>query len=224
MNNLTKIIALFLILFAGIGVYSYAETILTIAAGTGRLYEKYKEEGKDDIRNINFDLNFNRYKGNKIGGWFVKASYGKQLGVEWKEELKDTKSAVDLRLCVGPSFIFRPGTKILIPISFGPAVSNFRTNGLSFDKEANAYQTLSVGALADVSIVFVPLKRFALQVGVNASYDFLQFEKGIPVSGNEKPDSDKFVKTDNGGFKFGVYFGIGVKLGSTKKTKTDDVE
>ena len=235
MKYYTVKIALFLILFAGIGAYSYAETIFTTSIGVNRLYERYlDEENGRDLNGVFFDLTVNNYPGKSRIGWYVKTIIGTQNGgIEWQGESirsSTSYSSTDIRLSLGPSFTLRPGSKIQIPISIGPVASNYREENYSYgghDYYTNSeydygysdlgyYEALGVGALADVSIVLVPRRQFALITGITASYDFLRWEKGISETSFRKINLGNFNKINYSGIKVGLYFGLGFRFDNSK--------
>jgi hypothetical protein len=135
MVNLRKI-AIFIIVFAGVTSFSFADTLYSFSTGLIRLNEQYPDEdyGRDlDGFSLNFMLN--HYKENSPLGWFVRTSFGGLMnGYEWTEDDWDWDSDTALsytgfRISTGPSFRIRVGSLIQIPISIGPVFSTYRKQG-----------------------------------------------------------------------------------------------
>ena len=241
MKKNTRKIALFLILFAGISAYSFGESIFTTSIGINRLYEKYPDEdiGRD-LDGITLDLTLINFIGKSRFGWYVKTILGTQTGgVEWHgQDIVSiaTNSSTDIRLSAGASFALRPGSKIRIPISIGPVVANYREetyySGYDFFLDGDHYyeysnvtgyfEALSVGGLADVSIVFIPRKNLALTTGITATYDFLRWEKGSSENSARNVSAGKFEKVKYNSIKVGLYFGVGFKFDNSKSRDKDD--
>ena len=228
-NNVVKI-ALFLILFAGVAVFSFAETIFISSISFTRLYEQFLSENSGrDLEGISYDTSINYFPSNFPFGWYVKTTLGSNLsGTEWKGfsiTSADVYSSTDIRLSIGPSFVLRAGTKLLIPISVGPIISNYReeVNSYYYDyyyeyyENNSFYEALNVGVLADVGIVLNPIRRFAIKTGVSVNWDFLRWEKGFNASTAFRTiNSGEFSPIEYNAFKISLYFGMGLCFDNSK--------
>jgi len=229
MRNYTRKIVLFMVLFAGITAYSFAETIFTSTLNFTRLYEQYTDENIGrDLEGVSFDISINYYPGRSPLGWYVKTSLGSSIaGTEWKSDAvaaADIYSSTDIRFSLGPSLVLRAGSKLLIPISIGPIVSNYREeiNEYYYDyygstNNTGFFEALNVGALADIGIVLNPFRRFAIKTGVSVSWDILRWEKGLNATTAFRTiNSGEFTQVNYSAYKISLYFGLGLCFENTR--------
>jgi len=242
MNKVLKLIIIFTLL-TGLAANSFGETLYGFSLWFNRIYEQYPnlDYGRD-FNGVHFDIMLNNYPGSLPLGWYVKTSFGgSSSGLEWQgNDIKplDFYSSSDIRLSIGPSYLFKTGNKLLFPISLGPILTNCRENGSYYiydDDErtynedvyyssawrSSFYETFNLGFFMEAAFVINVVKRLTLISGLTMSIDFLKWERGYVQTNfrdlnNGKFNREKFIATN-----LGFFTGIGLRFEGTKKNEEE---
>jgi len=218
--------ALALGLFLGLSGLSFGDTFYSLGLGYYRLGDQFPSEDFGRSQNgatYNFVLYYFPDKPLPLG-FFMKTSFGAfASGYEWKgeDQLKSLDdyngSSADVRLCVGPSYKFKLGTKVHIPVSLGLAFgyywekSEFPTFGFYYGNEDSFYyEAFNFGITGDAALIIIPAKRFFLKQGLSLEWDFLHLERGEMKMSFRETRKTRFRVTPYLALGFTVYFGIGL--------------
>jgi len=225
MKNIGKF-AIFLILLAGLSVYSFAETFYGFSLGVFRFTEQFFAEnyGKE-VNGININIDINHYS-NSSFGWFIHGSAGAGIsGFDWTDNYMsslDVYSTTDMRLSFGPSFKLVSGTSLVIPISIGPSIGNTREESYYYysDYYYDYYypysdlfkETINIGVFADMAVILTIFKWLSIRTGLSVTWDFTRFERnGLQM--NFRNTFDNQIKNLNFSmFNICVYSGIGIRF------------
>jgi len=233
MNN-TRKIAMFLALFAGLAVCTFGETLYSFTLGFSRGSEQFPDKNYNrEQDSIGLLMSVNYYPDNfPLGGFFRASVGGVTSGFEWKDDAMNTLdiySSTDLRFSLGPSIRLKAGSAVQIPISLGVAFGNYReedyysyNNDDDYSSGTSYYEALNLGALADVSLVIVPSRRFIIVNGITATFDFMRWERGFMQMNYRNISSRTFREEKFSSFTFGFYTGIGLRFGGASSGKAKD--
>jgi hypothetical protein len=227
MNNMGKF-AIFLVLLAGLSVYSFAETFYGFSTGLFRTTEQFFDEnyGKE-LDGININLDINHYPKSAFG-WFIHGSAGAGIsGFDWTDTFMsslDAYSITDLRLSFGPSFKLVSGTSLVIPISIGPSIGNTREESYYYyyyddyyyyydDYYGDAFkETINIGVFADLSVILTLFKWLSIRTGISATWDFIRFERNGLQMNFRSAFNDQFTSLSFSSLNICVYSGIGIRI------------
>ena len=218
MNNTRKIV-IFLALFAGFAVCSFAETFYSFSTGLYRLSEQYSEENYGrELDGINLMIAFNYYPDKFYLGFYVQTFIGAiGKGYELKDDNMDSvniDSTRDIRLSIGPSLKLQVGEKIKFPISIGPIVTFYEEeNSNNFSGKSEFFEALNFGVLGDVSIVVNPSGWFFFKSGISFSWDLFRMERGMNT--RRELYNVQFKEMKYGAYSAYtavIYMGIGVRF------------
>jgi hypothetical protein len=222
MNNFKRIAAL-LALFSGLAVFSYGETFYSFTVGLIRVNDLFPEE--DFARTLlGANVNFAFLYVSEKSPWgvfsqttlFNPTSINETKGEELLQS--DYSNAWDLRICVAPTYTFKPGLKTRIPISLGPV---FILSGEDYyDGQADAqkfYEAWGMGLFLDVSFIVLfdtwlfgnSSNSFFLRNGFSLGFDFLRMEKGAMESEFRTRGSVRLKNVPYFAVPVSIFFGIG---------------
>jgi hypothetical protein len=222
-----KKLLLVLLLSAGIAVLSYGEVYLGTTLGFNYLSDIFLDE--DYGRNMdgnNFLLSFHFFPTNASLGTFARVSHGNYYqGLEYKGDTDLSKlysSVWDLRFSVAPSYRFRLGERVQIPVSLGPVFSFYGEDSDGYhyyydddltSPKSTLYYAMNLGLTADGAIVISPAKKyFFIMGGLSFGLDFLHFEKGEMSTRYREFTSTRYKVAPYLGFNFSAYLGVGVSF------------
>lgn len=147
-------------------------------------------------------------------------------GMAWheaneRESMLARKNKIfDFRLIASPSYRFKLGKVLQLPLSLGPVfvfnnetaiekiyVLSSMSSGI---KETNySYQALSLGLNADIALNFVLRDGFTIKQGFLLDYIFLRAEKGEMRMNYRTTHNPRYQGTPYYALNFGFYFGLG---------------
>ena len=215
-----------LMLFLGLAVFAYGETLYGLSIGYYRLSEEFLGDDYGRGQNgINFNFTFNYFAPNKPLGFYGRTSFGTFFtGYEWKGDV-DMRPidnlASDLRISFAPSYKIELGSKVNVPVSVGPVFSFYweeghgRSDDDPYSYGSFYYEALKLGLMADAAIIlslFDSFRWFFLKQGFNLGWDFAHFERGERKTDYRLTRKTRYDFVPYSAFVFSVYFGIGVKL------------
>jgi hypothetical protein len=232
MTNFKRIVAV-LALFSGLAVFSYGETFYSFTVGLIRMTEIFPEEDFDRTlsgANANFAFLFVSEK--SPWGIFTQTSLfipGSTYERKGEEALPlDYSSSWDLRICITPTYTFKPGEKTRIPISFGPV---FTLSGEDYydgygyydvyqESTRKFYEAWGMGLFLDVSFLVLfnswvlgnSNNSFFLRNGVSLGFDFLRMEKGEMQSAFREPGSVRLKDVPFRAPSVSIFFGMGLRF------------
>ena len=222
MNNIRKI-AIFMVLFSVLVVYSFGDSFYSMSGGFYRYFEQYPEENYGrDMEGGNFIISLNYYPEAFLIGWYLRTSFGGSYnGFEWKgNEMEPTYSysVSDIQISAGPSYRFKLGSMVHIPISLGPFFSIYREERdyyydidyIDYNSNMGFFSALNLGLHADVSIIINPFKWFTIVNGIYSSFDLLHWERGSMNGRYRSINNGKFEFQNYNAAKIGFYFGLGL--------------
>ena len=227
MNNMGKF-AIFLVLLAGLSVYSFAETFYGFSTGLFRLTEQFFDENNGkEVDGININIDINHYPKSSLG-WFIHGSAGAGIyGFNWDDTFMssiDAYSTTDLRLSFGPSFKLVSGTSLVVPISIGPSIGNTREESYYYIyyEDYSYYddyyysdlfrETINLGVFADIAVILTIFKWLSIRTGISVTWDFIQFERnGLQMNFSNSFD-DQIKNLNFSAFNICVYSGIGIRF------------
>jgi len=222
----TRKIALALGLFLGLAGLSFGDSFFSLALGYYRLSDQFPQEEFGRSQNAAvFNLACYYFPAKQIPlGLFVKTSIGAfGSGYEWKgddqiKSLADYNGVNrDIRLCIAPSFKFKLGEKVHIPISFGPSFGFYWEENDSslysyYTDESFYYEALNFGIMGDIALIFVPSRRFFLKQGLSLEFDFLHAERGEMKMNYRQTRNTRFRGASYLALGFTAYFGVGLRF------------
>jgi hypothetical protein len=221
-----KKLLLVLLLSISIAVLSYGEVYLGATGGFYYLSDSFINE--DYGRNMdgnNFLLSFHFFPTNTSLGVLTRTSIGSYYhGLEWKgdTELNNlySYSVWDFRFCAAPSYRFRLGNRVQIPVSVGPVLSIYGEESSGYydgdewmSPKSTLYYAMNFGLLADGAIIVIPTKKlFFIMGGLSLGLDFFHLEKGEMITQYRKFTSTRYKVAPYLGFNFSTYLGVGVSF------------
>ncbi|MDR2952665.1 MAG: hypothetical protein LBU82_05430 [Treponema sp.] len=219
-------IVLLILLIAGIAAFSYSEAYIGTSLAFNYMSDYFIDE--DYGRNTdgtNFILSFHYFPIKAPLGFLTQVTIGSSYqGFEWKGDTEsdtlDSYSVWDFKLCVAPSYRFRLGERVQIPLSLGPVFSfnseegyydpDYGYEGFLPRSRNTLYYTIDIGLSADAAIVVSPAKKyFFIMGGLSFGWDFLHFEKGEMYSSYREFKSNRYKFAPYMGFNFSAYLGVG---------------
>jgi len=216
MNN-TRKIAILLVLLAGLSAFAFSETFYGFSTGLFRLTEQFFDDdyGKE-LNGINFSFDINYFPERFPFGWFMRGSIGAGVyGYEWTESnisSFDSYSTTDLRLSIGPSYKMSLGSNIVIPISFGPSVVNYREEICDYSFNISIYETINMGFFADAAIILIPFKWLFVRTGISASWDFIRLQRnGLHMSFRNN-FNEQVRDISYNAYNICIYSGVGIRF------------
>jgi len=125
---------------------------------------------------------------------------------------------LDIRVAVAPSFRFRLGPKIQLPVSLGP-IFIFQSEKNTEDillpgqsapvSRSHSYNSLNGGIHADAAFLFLVSQSFFLKPGISFDYIFLRAEKGEMWMNYRTTHKAHYKGVPYNAFNFAFYFGLG---------------
>ena len=217
MDN-TKKFAIFLVLLAGFAALSFGETLYSFSTAYFRSSEQFHDEkyGRE-LDGICFKVLLNHYPDNFPLGWYMQANLGGYVtGYEWKEDSMASLSfysSSDIRFSFGPSYRLKTGSIIIVPVSLGPVITNYREENYSYTSDNSGfYDAFNLGAMLNLSVVINPYRWFTIVNGLMVSYDFIRWEKGYMQTNYRDIYTGHFRQTNYGALSIGFYMGIGLRF------------
>ena len=202
--------------------HAFGETLYTGTFGFYQFYEGYsKEDYGRDKSGSNFIFTLLHYPEELPFGWFVKSTLGMtSSGLEWKGDdvrTLNTYSTMDVQISTGPSYKISLSNVTHIPISLGVILSHYgEESGYRYDfwdnNENGFLRAFNLGVGADAGILIIPNKRFTIVNGINITYDFMRWEKGIMEETYRTVNSGRFQFVNYNALKISLYTGIGLRF------------
>jgi len=226
--SIFKKIVMVLVLLTGLAVFAYSETLYSLSIGYYRLGEEFFNDDFGRTQNgANFNFSFQYFPENRSLGFLFRTSFGTlESGYEWKSDdmqaLDSGRSASDLRLFVAPSYLFKLGSKVSLPLAAGPVFTMFweesyrswETENSYYYSKDFYYEALNLGIIVDAAIIITPFRRdvFFLKQGISLGCDFLHFERGEMSMEYRQTKNTRYQFTPYSSLVFSIYFGAGIKF------------
>jgi len=213
--------AIFLALFTMLTIGVFGDSFYSIAGGYHRLYEQYPEENYGrDLEGGEFIIMLSYYPVESLIGWYVRTSFGGSfIGLEWKDNAMtpiNLYGSSEIQISAGPSYKFKLGPIIYLPISLGPIFSITREEGDNYnfndiyDYSSGFLSSLNLGLHLDISLVINPFKSLTIINGLYTSFDFLHWERGFMQGRYRSINNGRFDFEPYTALKIGFYLGIGL--------------
>ena len=208
-----------MVLLAGLSAFAFAETYYSYSVGLFRFNEHFLEnDNGNELNGISVNFDINTYLGEFPLGWFIHASAGAAFdGFEWTEDSItkiDDFIKSDLRLSFGPSYKIALGSKLAIPLSFGPTVAHYRIETYEYCQLVDFSETINMGLYADASVMLIPFRWFFMKAGVSASWDCIRLERdGMRMSFRNANTIEEQIKDMKySAYNFTIYCGFGLRF------------
>ena len=213
-NMKTIKFTVFLALFAVLAIGAFGDSFYSIAGSYYGLNDLYPDEkyGRD-MQGGSFIIMLNYYPETNPVGWYLRTSFGgSSTGIEWKGNSMseiDGYSSSDIQISAGPSYRFKLGRIIHLPLSLGPIFSIIREESY-YISDSCFSNFLNLGMHLDAALVLNPIKALTIINGLYTSVDFLHWERGSTRGKYRSINSGKFEFQNYAAIKLGFYVGIGL--------------
>jgi hypothetical protein len=224
MDNFKKIAAA-LALFSGLAVFSYGETFYSFTVALIQMTEIFPKEDFDrTLKGANANFAFLYVPEESPWGIFSQTSlFSPSSTYERKGEVTSSLeygNSWDLRICVTPTYTFKPGQKTRIPISLGPV---FTLSGEEYTEKRTDkqkfYEAWGMGLFLDASFMVLfdtwvmgNSNSFFLRNGISLGFDFLRMEKGEMQSAFREPGSVRLKSVPFLAPSVSLFLGIGLRF------------
>ena len=209
-----------LLVFLSAVTLSYGQNYIGFNLGTNFFTDKYTDDNYSRKQfGYSTGISYYFFKEDFPLGLYGNISLGGSS--PWQEDnsrenMKARKSRiVDFRLAVAPSFRFKLGSVLFIPLSLGPIfvfTNEKSTEKLISGETDYSYQTLSGGLNANAAVVIVFPNGFFIRPGISLDWLFLRAEKGEMRMNYRTTHNKSFEKTPYYAISLGLYFGFGMKF------------
>ena len=220
--------AMVLVLLMSLAVFAYGETSYSLSFGYYRLGEEFLGDDFGRGQNgSNANFTFYYFPEKIVLGFLFRTSFGTLgSGYEWgsdKIQAIDSRTASDVRLFLAPSYRFKFGSRVSLPLAVGPVFTLLWEESYGPWDSPNYpdaykdyyYEAMNLGIMADASIVITPFKSLDwlfLKQGICLGWDFLHFERGEMSMTYRQTSNTRYEFTPYSAFAFSIFFGIGVQF------------